>query len=121
MPTRKLVDLMEGTGISRNIFPIIILRESMEGGAPQGQTGSRTTPRPYLPSFTYEPTELNHLDEFDDLFDQYSREYNSLSLSVQRHITLDQLCGLKFRNNPACYRTVCRKGLKSLSQGLKPA
>ena len=31
MPTRKLVDLMEGTGTSRNIFPIIILREAMEG------------------------------------------------------------------------------------------
>ena len=31
MPIRKLVDLMEGTDISRNIFPIIILREAMEG------------------------------------------------------------------------------------------
>jgi len=31
MPTRKLVDLMEGIGTSRSIFPIIILREAMEG------------------------------------------------------------------------------------------
>ena len=31
MPTRKLVDLMEGIGINKNIFPIIILREVMEG------------------------------------------------------------------------------------------
>jgi hypothetical protein len=52
------------------------------GGAPQGQTGSRTTPRPYLPSFTDEVTQANHIDEFDDLFDQYSREYNSLSIPV---------------------------------------
>jgi hypothetical protein len=28
------------------------------GGAPQGQTGSRATPRPYLPTFTDEPTQL---------------------------------------------------------------
>jgi hypothetical protein len=31
MPIRKLVDLMDGTGISRNTFPIIIMREAMEG------------------------------------------------------------------------------------------
>jgi hypothetical protein len=31
MLTRKLVDLMEGIDISRNIFPIIIMREFMEG------------------------------------------------------------------------------------------
>jgi hypothetical protein len=73
------------------------------GGAPQGQTGSRSTPRPYLPSFIDEPTQLNHVDDFDDLFDQYSREYNSLNLSVQRQITLDQFCGLKFKNKPRSY------------------
>jgi hypothetical protein len=73
------------------------------GGAPQGQTGSRATPRPYLPTFTDEPTQLNHIDEFDDLFEQYSREYNSLNLTVQRQITLDQYCGIKFKNKPRPY------------------
>jgi hypothetical protein len=78
--------------------------ESHGGGVPQGQTGSRATPRPYLPSFIDKPTQPNHIDEFDDLFDQYSREYNSLNLSVHRRITLDQLCGLKFKNNPRPYQ-----------------
>jgi hypothetical protein len=37
------------------------------------------------------------------LFEQYSREYNSLNLTVQRQITLDQYCGIKFRNKPRPY------------------
>ena len=73
------------------------------GGAPQGQTGCRTTPVPYFPSFTEEPTQSDHPDEFEDQFDQYVREYNSLSPPVQRQITLDQFCGLKFRSKPRLY------------------
>jgi hypothetical protein len=71
--------------------------QSHGGGAPQGQAHSRTTHRPYLPSFLDEQPQPGYQDEFDDNFDQYVREYNSLSIPVQRQITLDQYCGLKFR------------------------
>jgi hypothetical protein len=71
--------------------------QSHGGGAPQGQTHSRTTHRPYLPSFLDEQPQPSYQDEFEDNFDQYVREYNSLSIPVQRQITLDQYCGLKFR------------------------
>jgi hypothetical protein len=71
--------------------------QSHGGGAPQGQTHNRTTHRPYLPSFLEEQPQPSYQDEFDDNFDQYVREYNSLSLPVQRQITLDQYCRLKFR------------------------
>jgi hypothetical protein len=48
-------------------------------------------------SFLDEQPQPGYQDEFDDNFDQYVREYNSLSIPVQRQITLDQYCGLKFR------------------------
>jgi hypothetical protein len=39
----------------------------------------------------------SYQDEFEENLGQYVREYNSLSMSVQRQITLDQYCGLKFK------------------------
>jgi hypothetical protein len=78
------------------------------GGAPKGQIGSKTTPRPYLPSFVNEQSQPNHPDEFEYQFDQYVREYNSLNPPVQRQITLYQFCGLKFRSKPrpCCCRLI---------------
>jgi hypothetical protein len=63
-----------------------------------------------------EKPQPSYQDKFDENFDQYVREYNSLSLPFQRQITLDQYCGLKFRgktqrpyhkNN---YELECRAG-----------
>jgi hypothetical protein len=48
-------------------------------------------------------TQPNYQDEIEDNFDQYVREYNSLSAGVQRQITLDQYCGFKFRGKPKPY------------------
>jgi hypothetical protein len=79
------------------------LEGSHGGGAPQGQTGSRTTPRPYFPSSVDEQSQPSNPNKFEDQFDQYVREYNSLSPPVQRQITLDQFCGLKFRSKPRLY------------------
>jgi hypothetical protein len=77
--------------------------QSFGGGAPQGHTYSRTTARPYLPSLLDNQTQPNYQDEIEDNFDQYVREYNSLSTGVQRQITLDQYCGFKFRGKPKPY------------------
>jgi hypothetical protein len=67
---------------------------------PLGQIGSKATPRPYLPTFTDEATQLDHSDDFNDLSEQYSRDYNSLNLTIQREMTLDQYFQIKFRNKP---------------------
>jgi len=64
--------------------------QSHGGGVPQGQTHSRATHRPYLPSFLDEQTQPSYQDEIEDNFEQYVEEYNSLSVAVQRQITLDQ-------------------------------
>jgi hypothetical protein len=95
MQKRRLVDLMEGIGISRSTFPTITLknrvmeevhhRDRHTAGPPIGRT--------CLHSWMNRTT-----DEFEDQFDQYVREYNSLSTPVHRKITLDQFCGLKFRS-----------------------
>jgi hypothetical protein len=90
------------------------------GGEPQGQTHSRTTHRPYIPSFLDEQTQPNYQDEIEDSFNQYVKEYNSLSIEVQRKITLDQYCGFKLggntrpyhRNN---YELECRAGKMEIS------
>jgi hypothetical protein len=73
------------------------------GGAPQGQTYSRTTPRPYLPSFLDNQTQSDYQDEIEDNFTQYAREYKSLSTGIQRQITLEQYCGIKFKGKPKPY------------------
>ena len=64
--------------------PYLYSEGSQGGGAPLGQSGSKTTPRQYLPTFTNEPTQLEPIDDFVDQFEQCSREYNQLNLSVQR-------------------------------------
>jgi hypothetical protein len=43
--------------------------QSHGGGAPQGQTHSRTTHRPYLPSFLEEHPQPSYQDKFDENFD----------------------------------------------------
>jgi hypothetical protein len=63
--------------------------QSHGGGAAQGQTHKRTTHRPYLPLFLDEQTQPEFQDEIEDDFAQYVREYNSLSITVHRQMTLD--------------------------------
>jgi hypothetical protein len=77
--------------------------QSLGGSVPQGQTHSKTIHSPYLPSFLDEQAKPNHPDEFEENFDQYVKEYNSLGAPVQGKITLDQYYGLKFRGKPRPY------------------
>jgi hypothetical protein len=71
------------------------------GGAPHGQAGSRDTPRPYFPTLTDESTHHpTFTNDFMEQMTQCSREYNDLSMTIQRQMTLDQYCQLKCRNKP---------------------
>jgi hypothetical protein len=97
---RKLVDLMEGTGIIQSTSPIIILREAMEGEHHMDRQVAGLLLDHTCPHSQMSPHNLNHIDDFVELFEQYSREYNSLNLTVQRQMTLDQYCQIKFRNKP---------------------
>jgi hypothetical protein len=58
-------------------------------GAPQGTTHSRATPRPYLPTFLDNHPQCNYEDEIEDKFEQYAREYHTLSAGFQRQVMLD--------------------------------
>jgi hypothetical protein len=78
--------------------------QSYGGGAPRGQTHSRITPRPYLPTFLDNQPQQKYEDEIEDNFKQYAREYHALSAGFQRQVTLDQYCGIKFRGKPKQYQ-----------------
>jgi hypothetical protein len=70
------------------------------GSTPHGQIGSRATPKPYFPMFTDEHAQHEHVDDFVEQMMQCTREYNDLSMTIQRKMSLDQYCQLKFRNKP---------------------
>jgi hypothetical protein len=50
--------------------------------------------------FTDEPTQHEPIDDIMEQMAQCSREYNDLSMTIQRQMTLDQYSQLKFRNKP---------------------
>jgi hypothetical protein len=62
--------------------------------------GSRATPRPYLPTFTDGQSQQEQVDDFLEQMVQCTREYHELDLGIQRQMSLDQYCQLKFRNKP---------------------
>jgi hypothetical protein len=70
------------------------------GGTPHGQIGSRTTPRPYLPTFTDEQVQHEQVDDFVEQMAQCTKEYHELDMMIQRQMSLDQYCQLKFINKP---------------------
>jgi hypothetical protein len=78
--------------------------QSYGGGAPQGPTNSRATPRPYQPTFLDNQPQRNYEDEIEDNFEQYAREYHTLSAAFQRQVMMDQYCGIKFRGKPKQYQ-----------------
>jgi hypothetical protein len=77
--------------------------QSFGGGTSRGQAHSRVTPRPYMPTFLDGQPQDNHFNEIEDNFEQYAREYESLSAGFRRQVTLDQYCGIKFRGKPKNY------------------
>jgi hypothetical protein len=69
----------------------------------KGLTHIRTTPRPYIPTFLDNQPQHNHHDEIDDNFEQYAREYDSLSEGFKIQVTLNQYCGIKFMGKTKQY------------------
>jgi hypothetical protein len=68
---------------------------------PLGQhSGSRANPRPYMPTFTDEQEQHEHVEDFVAQLARSTREYYSLDMKVQRQMSLDQYCQLRFRNHP---------------------
>jgi hypothetical protein len=70
------------------------------GGKSDGQMGSRANPRPYFPTFTDEHVQHEQVDDFVEKMDQCTREYHGLDMIIQRKMSLDQYCQLKFKNKP---------------------
>jgi hypothetical protein len=60
---------------------------------PLGQhSGSRANPRPYMPTFTDEQGQQEQVKDFVEQLAKSTREYYSLDMIVQRHMSLDQYC-----------------------------
>jgi hypothetical protein len=70
------------------------------GGTSYGQMGSRANPRPYLPTFTDGQVQQEQVDDFVEQMAQCTKEYYGLDMLIQRQMSLDQYCQLKFRNKP---------------------
>jgi hypothetical protein len=66
-------------------------------------THSRATPRPYMPTFLEAQQQDNYFPEVEDNFEEYAREYATLSAGFRRQVTLDQYCGIKYRGRPRSY------------------
>jgi hypothetical protein len=68
---------------------------------PLGQhSGSRANPRPYMPTFTDEQEQHEQVEYFLAQLARSTREYYSLDMKVQRQMSLDHYCQLRFRNQP---------------------
>jgi hypothetical protein len=68
------------------------------GGMSHGQMGSRANPRPYFPTLTEEQMQQEQVDDFVEQMAQCTKEYYGLDMIIQRQMSLDQYCQLKFRN-----------------------
>jgi hypothetical protein len=68
---------------------------------PLGQhSGSRSNPIPYMPTFIDEQERHEQVEDFVAQLARSTREYYSLDMKVQRQMSLDQYCQLKFINQP---------------------
>jgi hypothetical protein len=68
---------------------------------PLGQhSGSRANPRLYMSTFTDEQGQHEQVEDFVEQLAMSTREYYNLDMKVQRQMSLDQYCQLRFRNQP---------------------
>jgi hypothetical protein len=61
-------------------------------------SGSRANPIPYMPTFTDEKEKHEQVEDFVAQLARSTREYYNLDMKVQRQMSLDQYCQLRFRN-----------------------
>jgi hypothetical protein len=62
--------------------------------------GRRANPRPYMPMFIDEQVKQEQVDDFVEKMARCTKEYYGLDMVIQKKMSLDQYCQLKFRNNP---------------------
>jgi hypothetical protein len=62
--------------------------------------GSRANPRPYMPTFTDEQGQQEQVEDFVEQMTRCTKEYYSLDMRIQRQMSLEQYCQLRFRNQP---------------------
>jgi hypothetical protein len=63
-------------------------------------SGRRANPKPYMPTFTDEQGQHEQVEDFVEQLARSTKEYYSLDMRVQRQMSLDQFCQLKFKNHP---------------------
>jgi hypothetical protein len=101
MGTGKLVVLKGEMGIIMTDHQLHIEGQSLVGGGfSKGTNNNRITPRPYIPTFLDGQPQDNHFREIEDNFEEYVREYATLSAGFKRQVTLDQYCGIKLKGRP---------------------
>jgi hypothetical protein len=61
-------------------------------------SGRKANPRPYMPTFTDEQEKHEQVEDFVAQLARSTREYYSLDMKVQREMSLDQYCQLRFRS-----------------------
>jgi hypothetical protein len=78
--------------------------QTLFGGANNKVSGSsRVTPRPYMPSFLdaqQQDAYVRGCMEVEENFEEYEREYASLSAGFMRQVSLGEYCGIKYRGRP---------------------
>jgi hypothetical protein len=70
------------------------------GGTSYEKMGSMANPKAYMPMFIDEQGQQEQVDDFAENMAQCTKEYYGLDMVIQREMSLDQYCQLKFRNNP---------------------
>jgi hypothetical protein len=63
-------------------------------------SGRRANPRSYMPTFTYEQGQHEQVEDYVEQLARSTKEYYNLDMRVQRQMSLDQYCQLRFRNQP---------------------
>jgi hypothetical protein len=114
METRNLVDHKGELGNTLRLVILYILRDSLFEVTPSsGPTNNKITPRTYMSTFLEAQQQYNYFPEVEDNFEEYAREYATLSIGFRRQVTLDQYCGIKYKGGTRSYH----RGSNELEHG----
>jgi hypothetical protein len=75
-------------------------RRSTKGMPAHSHMASRTTPRPYMPTFLEAQRRDTNVLECENLESEWEvmeREYNALSVGFQRQVSLGEYCHIVFK------------------------
>jgi hypothetical protein len=63
-------------------------------------SGRRANPRSYMPTFRDEQGQHEQVEDYVEQLARSTKEYYNLDMRVQRQMSLDHYCQLRFRNQP---------------------